>query len=420
MQALKVSDLVNQIKNNLESSFPAVLVEGEISNLSFSMAGHWYFNVSDEDACISCALFKMDALRNPLIKNLKDGDKIIISGPITVYQKRGTFQILVKKLITAGKGNLQQQFEMLKQKLSAEGLFDLNRKKKIPSFPRKLAIITALQGAALQDFLSVMKRRAFSYEILVVPAVVQGQQSAASIIKAINYVESRDDFEVLIFARGGGSIEDLWSFNDEKLVRRMAEIKIPTISAIGHQTDYTLSDFVCDLRCETPTAAAEILSQPQTEIQNKFYLIQKKLSLNFHYLRERFVSETRRYHPYNLLKLLEAKKQSMAQRFHAIPIRHKFYELTGLFAFMQRLDESYNSIVQSTSTQLQERSAQLEKMHSILHAVNPNNVLNRGYSYVVDNQNNVLTSYQSFTKLGEGVKLKIKFHDGEGHVQKSH
>jgi exodeoxyribonuclease VII large subunit len=180
MEAASVSDLVSSIKSLLEDQFQEVFVQGEITNLSLSSSGHWYFNLSDESSSISCALFKMEALRNPLIRNLKDGDKIIILGPISVYQKRGSFQILAKRLFPAGIGQLKIQFERLKAKLTQEGLFDIGIKKQIPKFPRRIVVITAEHGAALQDFINVYKRRSLSYDILIVPSLVQGDGASKS------------------------------------------------------------------------------------------------------------------------------------------------------------------------------------------------------------------------------------------------
>lgn len=262
-----VSDLVSSIKECLEEEFHEVMVQGEVTNLSPSSAGHWYFTLSDENASLSCALFKGDALRNPLIRNLKNGDKIILSGPLSVYLKKGSFQMLVRRLVPAGEGQLKLQFERLKAKLSEEGLFDLERKKKLPLFPKRIAVITAEHGAALQDFINVMKRRTLWLNLVIIPALVQGEGAPKSLIQALEKAEGLRDIDVIVLTRGGGSLEDLWAFNDENLIRRIHHCPIPVISAVGHQVDFTLCDYVADHRSETPTAAAETLSQPQTELQ---------------------------------------------------------------------------------------------------------------------------------------------------------
>ena len=198
-EAASVSDLVSSIKNLLEEEFQEVYVQGEVTNLSPSAAGHWYFTLSDESAGISCALFKGDALRNPLIRTLKDGDKIIDLGPVSVYQKRGSFQILAKRILPAGAGQLNLQFEKLKAKLSLEGLFDLDKKKAIPQFPKRLAVITAEHGAALQDFLNVYKSRSLWCDIVIIPAVVQGAGAAKTLISGIKKAENANRLFPIFF-----------------------------------------------------------------------------------------------------------------------------------------------------------------------------------------------------------------------------
>ena len=254
MKALAVSEAVNLIKRSLESEFFDLTIVGEVSNFTSSAAGHFYFTLSDKDASLSCAMFKMDAMRNPIIRKIRNGEKVYLRGPISVYAKRGTFQLLGKKILKYGQGDLKAQFEFLKEKLRSQGFFDLENKKEIPRFPKKIAVVTAKQGAALQDFLNVMKRRSLSYDILICPALVQGDAAPASIIKALNVISSRSDIDLIVITRGGGSMEDLWAFNNEELVKCIYNLKAPVISAIGHQVDFTLSDFVADMRCETPTA----------------------------------------------------------------------------------------------------------------------------------------------------------------------
>ena len=269
-----VSEVIFNIKRLLEGEFRTVSVEGEISNLSHSSSGHWYLTLSDSDSSLSAAVFKMDALRNPLMKSLKNGDKVICSGSIGVYNKRGTFQLIVKRISPVGKGDLKEQFEMLKRKLAAEGLFDPQIKKEIPTLPNRIAVITAKGAAALQDFLNIIDRRTQWYDILLSPALVQGDAAPASLRKALfNVIKYSMDapedkkIDVIVFTRGGGSMEDLWAFNDEGLAWDIFNCPIPVISAVGHQVDTTICDMVSDLRCETPSAAAEVLSSAQAEIK---------------------------------------------------------------------------------------------------------------------------------------------------------
>ncbi|MBP5296340.1 MAG: exodeoxyribonuclease VII large subunit, partial [Bacteriovoracaceae bacterium] len=280
---LKVSEILVQIKGLLESTFPEVLVEGEVSNFAKASSGHYYFSLSDETASIAVAFFRGDALLNPLLKTLTDGQKVIVVGRIGVYPKRGTFQIIGAKIYPFGAGNLKIQFELLKKQLAEKGLFDLEHKKSIPPFPRRVAIITALDGAALQDFRQVYQRRSVVMDILVVPSLVQGEQAPASLRAALKKVLAYNQalqehpsahpgelpIEVVVLARGGGSMEDLWCFNDEALAYAIYEFPLPIISAVGHQVDFTIADFVADHRAETPTAAAEVLTAAQVDLQQR-------------------------------------------------------------------------------------------------------------------------------------------------------
>ena len=281
LKASSVTEVVSSIKNSLEKEYFNLTILGEVSNLSLSSAGHYYFNLSDKNCSISCALFKMDALRNPAIRKIKNGAKVLLRGPISVYAKRGTFQVICKSIIPYGEGDLKAQFDFLKEKLNSQGYFDPQKKQLIPTLPTRIAIITALQGAALQDFLNIMKRRSFHYQVTIVPSIVQGDDCPRSLIKALTKVEKVGGFDVVVLARGGGSMEDLWGFNDEELVKKIFSMSIPTISAIGHQIDYTLSDYVCDMRCETPSAAAEILSQGQTQVIQNLKVAGKSLKNSF-------------------------------------------------------------------------------------------------------------------------------------------
>lgn len=415
--AATVSDLVGSIKNVLEDSFQEVMVQGEISNLSPSGAGHWYFTLSDENACISCALFKGDAMRNPLIRNLKDGDKIVIVGPISVYQKRGSFQLLAKRIFPAGEGQLKLQYERLKARLSQEGLFDIERKKPLPMFPKRVAVITAEHGAALQDFLNVMKRRSLWLDILVVPALVQGEGAPRSLVSALQKVKKIPDIDVVVFTRGGGSMEDLWAFNDENLVREIYACDIPVISAVGHQVDFTLCDYVADHRSETPTAAAETLSQPQTELKSRLLYCQTHLKSDLFKLYQHVQLLNQKFHPRELLNLMRQKIHDGEKRLSAINLKDRAVELIGLPEASQRVDESILKLKHAVLLRENSYREKLVRMDQVLRALNPSNVLGRGYSYVkVDNE--VIGSFKDFDTRKKGSKLEIHFHDGRGSAVK--
>ena len=412
--AATVSDLVGSIKEVLEEQFQEVMVQGEVTNLSLSGAGHWYFTLSDANACISCALFKGDALRNPLIRNLKDGDKIVIVGPLSVYQKRGSFQLLAKRIFPAGEGQLKLQYERLKARLSQEGLFDIEKKKPLPLFPKRVAVITAEHGAALQDFLNVMKRRSLWLDILIVPALVQGDGAPKSLYNALKKAEAQNGIDVIVLTRGGGSLEDLWAFNDENLVRAIYECPIPVISAVGHQVDYTLCDYVSDHRSETPTAAAETLSQPQTELKSRLIFCQSHLKSDLFKLYQHVQLMTQKFHPRELLNLMKQKIHEGEKRLSAIHLKERAGELIGLPEASQRVDESILKLRHITERNTTHLSEKLLRFEQVLGALSPLKVLGRGYSYVTLANGDVITSKNDFDLKDQGTKIEIQFHDGKG------
>lgn len=256
MELLTVSELTNQIKFNLEENFSQINIVGEISNYKAHISGHWYFNLKDSGAVINCTMWK--GLNSYVFFTPQDGMKIIVSGRITVYPPRGNYQFDVKSMKPAGVGELQAAFEALKQKLSDEGLFDEQYKKEIPILPKKIGIVTAIGAAAFKDMISVAKRRFPLVELVIVPAQVQGSGAAESIVHSIKLLNKEKDIDVIIVGRGGGSIEDLWAFNEEIVAREIFKSKIPIITGIGHEVDFTIADFVADMRAPTPSAAMEI------------------------------------------------------------------------------------------------------------------------------------------------------------------
>lgn len=418
LDAASVSDLVSSIKDVLEEQFQEVMVQGEVTNLSPSGAGHWYFTLSDENASLSCALFKGDAMRNPLIRNLKDGDKIVIVGPISVYSKRGSFQLLAKRIFPAGEGQLKLQFERLKARLSQEGLFDIEKKKVIPPFPKRVAVITAEHGAALQDFLNVMKRRSLWLDILIIPAAVQGDAAPKSLWNALKKAQAIKDVDVIVMTRGGGSLEDLWAFNDENLIRAISDCPIPVISAVGHQVDYTLCDYVSDLRSETPTAAAETLSQPQTELKSRMIFCQSHMKSDLFKLYQHVQLMTQKFHPRELLNLMKQKIHEGEKRLAQIHLKDRAEALTGLPEAQQRVDEALLKLRHSTELKGRSLNDKLVRLEQVLGALNPGNVLSRGYSYVRLHDGEVLSSMKDFEKKAKGSKLDIYFHDGKASALK--
>ena len=423
MEKITVSDLVSRIKKNLETSFPRLLIEGEITNLSSSYSGHYYFTLSDARASISCALFKGHAARNPLIQSLQEGDKIVVSGGLGVYAKRGTFQIIVENLVKSGTGNLKEEFEKRKMRLATEGLFDSSKKRPLPKMPRKIAVITSLNGAALQDFINVFNRRSLFMNILVVPALVQGESAPEGLCKAfaqtILYARQVDPIDVIVLTRGGGSLEDLWAFNNEELARTIFHCPIPVISAVGHQIDEVISDFVADFRCETPTAAAECLSQYQTT-----------LKMQMQHMNSFF-----KHSPHSLLKHIKQKLYRANPRFGIQHIKDSFYKykqilqrchlsrrMGALLPFNDlnlQLDEIAREMQMHMANILSNRKTKLESFNMLLTGLNPSSVLSRGFSYVTDSNGHVISSVKKFHKVKDGTTLSITFSDGQGEVQKT-
>lgn len=265
-QIFSVSELTKSIKFVLESSFEKISIEGEISNFKAHSSGHWYFSLKDEEAVINCTMWK--GVNNYVFFTPEDGMKVIVTGRLTVYAPRGSYQIDVRSMKPAGVGELQAAFERLKRKLFEEGLFDEQYKKQIPYFPKKIALITSSEGAAVKDMISVAERRFPLVELVIAPTKVQGADAAKEIVKNLDKVNLLKDIDVIILARGGGSIEDLWPFNEEIVARAVFNSEIPVITGIGHEVDFTIADFVSDLRAPTPSVAMELATPDQEELKN--------------------------------------------------------------------------------------------------------------------------------------------------------
>ncbi len=418
MEASSVTTLVNEIKKDLENQFRGVSVVGEVSNLSSSGAGHFYFTLSDSQSSLSACLFKMDAMRNPLIRELKDGDKIIASGSIGVYARRGTFQLVAKRIVPAGAGNLKQELERLKKRLASEGLFDLDVKKAIPRFPKRIGLITAYDSAAYHDFVNVFKRRSLWTDILVSPALVQGKNAPQSIKKALynliayhQKVPEDKKLDVIVLSRGGGSLEDLWSFNDEALAWEIYNCPIPTISAVGHEVDYSISDFVADKRCETPTAAAEVLSAGQMELKKQFTHTRKMLKSFGSQMTHRERRKLERLSPIQNLRKIETRLYHYQTRLERCKINKRLPEFTGLHDKTLRLEECWR-VLKDFPRGLNELNKKVENQYGLLRLLNPDNILGRGYAYVKDPNGKLVGTTEKFDEVPEGSELNIHFSDG--------
>ncbi|MEW6196494.1 MAG: exodeoxyribonuclease VII large subunit [Bacteroidota bacterium] len=264
LNIFSVSEITNLIKVTLEENFQEISVIGEISNFKAHISGHWYFTLKDANAQISCTMWR--GVNNYVFFTPQDGMKVVVKGKVTVYPPRGSYQIDVRSMKPAGVGELQAAFEKLKQKLSDEGLFDPAHKRPIPKFPGKIGIATAINGAAFQDMKSIAARRFPLIELVIAPCKVQGEDAAEEIVESIKLLNKQKDIDVIIIGRGGGSLEDLWAFNEEIVARAVFDSKIPIISAVGHEIDFTISDFVADLRAPTPSAAIELATPNRDDL----------------------------------------------------------------------------------------------------------------------------------------------------------
>lgn len=281
-QVYTVSQFNKSVRNLLEASYPITWIEGEISNLVKPASGHRYFSLKDDGAQIRCALFK-NRLKS-INTTLENGKKIVVMARVSLYEGRGDFQLIVESVEDAGEGLLQKKFDALKNKLLAEGLFDESQKKEFPAYPKKIGVITSPTGAVIHDILTALYRRFPVIPILVFPTLVQGDGAAEKIADMINIASKRKDCDVLILARGGGSLEDLWSFNEEVVARAIQNCEIPIISGVGHETDSTIADWVADKRAPTPTAAAEIISPDQAEFKMYLNTLQDKITKEMFFL----------------------------------------------------------------------------------------------------------------------------------------
>ncbi|MDR0292333.1 MAG: exodeoxyribonuclease VII large subunit [Elusimicrobium sp.] len=353
-----VTEISTVIKEMLEGVLADVKIEGEISGLKKAASGHIYFDIKDSGALISAVLFKGYAARTAELRN---GLKILARGDISCYIKQGRYQLIVKTLVPVGGGDLYLEFEKLKQKLSEEGLFDQDRKKPLPKFANKIGIVTSPAGAALQDILSVLRRRRPNLEIIIAPTLVQGSEAAPQIadaVKKLNKLKNKPD--VILIARGGGSMEDLWCFNEEIVARAAAASKIPTISCIGHETDFTITDFIADLRAPTPSAAAEIVAESTDSVFKHVGQLARRLAQSANYICLR---------PQGRINV------ALQSRFFKNPadvINRK----------EQEIDDLNLTLNDAFANKKNEFAHSLNLLTEKLRALNPENILKRGFSVV--------------------------------------
>lgn len=402
-----VAELTRLIKATLENEIGSVWLEGELSNFTHASSGHLYFTLKDADAQIRGAMFRGSAMY--LKFQPRDGLKVRVNGEITVYEKRGEYQIIVKKMEEAGKGSLQEQFEKLKAKLHAEGLFDQARKKKLPMLPQRIGVVTSPTGAAIRDMINVLTRRFPNLRITILPVRVQGAGAAEEIAAAIDLFNALKNIDVMIVGRGGGSLEDLWSFNEEVVARAIARSRIPTISAVGHEIDFTIADFVADLRAPTPSAAAELVVQSKDVLEETLASHARHLAAALENkllaMKNRYTRVARSYvfrEPQNLAKIhrqrLDAHREKLAT------LLRRAYQQK-----QQRVDELGMRIGHRMEIRTQNLRQQIERIESQLRALGPVAVLERGYSITQTADGKVV---RDPTQVKSGDRLKTRIAKG--------
>lgn len=426
-----VTRLNREVRNLLERQWGQVWLVGEVSNFSRPGSGHWYFSLKDKDAQISCAMFRGNNKRVRVPVNA--GMQVMVRGRISLYEPRGNYQLIVEHLEPAGEGLLQQQFEALKRALTAEGLFAPERKKPLPERIRTLGVITSPSGAALHDVLAVLQRRDPSLQVIVYPAQVQGQEAPAALRYALARAVQRNEVDALLITRGGGSLEDLWAFNDEAFARDMAACPLPTVSAVGHEVDFTIADFVADLRAATPSAAAELLSQDmQHYVRHIQQLEQRSVRAWYTQLqvKKALIGHLQaRLHPLNPKRRIEQQSQQLdglnERLLRSIQQglrQHAQQQQSLLHRLQQQHPERDVQALKGTLTQLQDRlhhamqafvrqkQKQFVAQQQALHIVSPLNTLARGYSMTFDEQHQLV---RDAAQVQEGQQITTRVAEGQ-------
>ncbi|UCF39374.1 MAG: exodeoxyribonuclease VII large subunit [Acidobacteriota bacterium] len=387
-QVLSVAELVGQAKTTLEKAFRNVWVQGEISNLGRPPSGHLYFTLKDDDAQVSAVCFRMQS--RYLKFRPEDGLDVIARGSLTVYPPRGQMQFVVETMEPQGVGALQLAFEQLKSKLQSEGLFDSRHKQPLPLLPAKVGVVTSPSGAAIQDILRVLKRRNNRVDVLIYPTRVQGTEAPREIIAGIRYLNSREDIDVIIVGRGGGSIEDLWAFNDESVARAIFDSRVPVISAVGHEIDYTISDFVADLRAPTPSAAAEIVSGKREELVNTVSTLRRRAFQALRYSLQLKRSRLERLSHSRGFVGAQSRIRTFIQRLDELRTRLQLTLPPVLERQTSRLEVLLRDMQQSMDYRLRLKRQILESQVQQLKAYSPLQVLERGYAIVTTSDDRVV------------------------------
>jgi len=426
--AISVSELNRQARQLLEQGIAKVWVEGEVSNLARPASGHVYFTLKDASAQLRCAWFRQRQ-RGPTIQ-LKNGDKMLALGKVGIYEARGEYQMVVERMEPLGEGELRRRFELLKIKLQGEGLFDDERKQALPALPTRIGIVTSPSGAAVRDILTVLKRRFPMVPVVIYPSAVQGDAAAAELVTAIKTAVRRNECDLLMISRGGGSLEDLWPFNEEIVARAIADCPIPVVSAVGHEVDFTISDFVADLRAPTPSGAAELVVPDQDEWQRLIAATAARIAT----LSRRYVENTAQTLDWLSKRLAQGSPEAIVARQSAwlgnlrqVMVASMRHLLTKRNTDIERmryrlLQQSPAVRVQSNVTQLAALShrlvtsgrnrvfnlqSQLNIVARGLHSVSPLATLDRGYAIVTDSKSGQVLSDAGKLKQGDSISARL-------------
>lgn len=391
LKTLSVGEVNSYVKKLVENDFilKNLNVKGEISNLKFHSSGHIYFSLKDENSKVNCIMFKNNAVN--LDFRLEEGMKVEIKARLGVYHKEGTYQLYCENIKKAGIGELFEEFHKLKKELSEEGIFDEKYKRALPKFPKRIGIITARTGAGVRDIINVIQRRNKSLDIILYPAKVQGENAADSIIEGIRYFNNEKSVDVIILGRGGGSIEELWAFNNRDLAYEIFNSRIPTVSAVGHEVDFTISDFVSDMRAPTPSAAGELVSPSLQEMIND--LVNKKEFLH------RAIDR----------RFLNAKKD--------VDLLHKGLKGNNPKHIIEKRIKEVNSLEEKLNflgkRKIDKAKDELIALNSILQTLNPLNTLGRGYSVIMDKEDKVINKV---SELKKNDMVKVIMKDGSVNI----
>ena len=380
-----VGQINRYIKNLLENDFilNSLLVQGEISNFKAHSSGHWYFTLKDAQGAISCVIFRQDAMQIPFLP--ENGMKVILYGHVSLYEKTGQYQLYGEFLEPIGMGALQIAFEQMKEKLAAEGLFDADFKREIPDHVGCIAVITSPTGAAVRDIIQIAKRRDPRVKIAVFPTLVQGEAAAEDIVKSLKLANEWGKADVIILGRGGGSMEDLWAFNEEIVARAIFASELPVISAVGHETDFTIADFVSDLRAPTPSAAAELATEPLESIKEDLKELTDRLERNVQAV---LISSKRR------LDFL--KERPVLKR-----------PLEGIRRTQMYLEEKERLLLRETLRKLEKDKQKLAAAEAALQAVSPFSIMQRGYAMLMDAKGKPVTTAEA-AAVGQALQVRMK------------